>query len=481
MANFQQSKNAKGIALVFALLILLILTILGVASMSNVAIQERMSGNANLQALAFKAASSGVPGSIEFGTDQANWGGNAACNSEWSPQPNWYPTWEPVVTVSGVAAESSGVVAEFRRQARCIEDDELRKLGVADIQSQLYVRIEGRVRRSGDQPATAQALSTRQIEVLIDRRGGITESAIRVEGSARITADTPNSSNFLVDGGTGGVAISASTIENRDIIRESVHKNRVNQYRPNPPGIVENDYRSPWNNPKDLAKIMNELRNNLIACGPGGVGFVDGGSCYVPDDPADACEPSDFEGCLVPPFSFDLDYCLYYNGDVSRNGNGSGLGVETPASFKLHFVDGNLDLGGGSDNYGLIISTGTLRMSGNANLTGKAIALGGLFQLYGGGGEESNGGIFLTNLNLDADFDADPPPDFGASTLDLSGGGDHQVYYDCGEVNKALALFARCGVADAPPLANCTNGAAGGGTRDVIASWRENFGWRETL
>ena len=447
MFKIRDSKKEKGVALVFALLILLVLTILGVASMGNTAMQERMTGNANLQALAFQAASSGVPGAIAFGTNQINWGGNTSCAGEWKG--DWSP-WTLVISTSGVNAE-------FRRQVRCIQDEELMALGVSDIRSQLYVRTEGRVVRPG--PGINRALSTRQVEVLIDRRGGVTESAIRVEGSARVTADTPNSANFLVDGGTQGVSISASTIENRDIIRTSVHKNRVNQYKPNPPGIVQSDYESPWNDPVALAELMNELRGNLIACSEGGAGVVAGQKCTIDDSVT---------------VDFDRAKCRYYAGNESRSGEGSGLGVESPGDFGLHFVDGNLDLGGRSDNFGLIISTGFFDMSGNANLTGKAIALGGRFKLYGGGGEESKGSIFLTNLDLDAS-----DPAFGSSDLDLSGGGDHQVYYDCEKAKQALELFGRCGVNNLPPVPVCTGDGEGGGVRDVMASWRENFGWRE--
>ena len=454
----------RGVALVLALLILLILTILGAASMSNIALQERMSGNANLQALAFKAASSGVPGSIGFAMNPNHWGGNQTCldDEEWSAPAG---AWTEVV-------QASGVVAQFKRQVRCRRDQELFESGVSGVRSQLYVLTEGRVVR----PGTDRALSTRQIEVLIERRGGVTESAIRIEGTASLTAATPNSANFKIDAGTGGVAMSAATIENRDAIRDSVNRNRVNQYQPNPPGIVQSDYHGPWDTPQDLAALMNELKRSLMACGPGGDGFIDGANCHIPNGSGAPCEPGNLAGCLSP-VPFDRDRCFYYGSNQTRSGTGSGLGAGPPTVFGLHFVDGAVDLGGQSSNHGLIISTGQFSMSGNANLTGKALALGGTFRLYGGGNEATSGGIFLANLDLNTN----PTPAYGPANLDLSGGGNHQISFQCETSNQALALLSVCGVRTPPPPAACTAEGPGGGTRDVIASWRENFGWREAL
>ena len=53
-------QRQAGAVLVFSILVLLILTVLGVASMSSSNMQERMAGNARLEAEAFEAASAGV-------------------------------------------------------------------------------------------------------------------------------------------------------------------------------------------------------------------------------------------------------------------------------------------------------------------------------------------------------------------------------------------------------------------------------------
>jgi PilX N-terminal len=58
--SFSFASRERGIALVMALAILLILTILGVAAMSTTSLQEKMSGNVQEQTKAFQAAESGL-------------------------------------------------------------------------------------------------------------------------------------------------------------------------------------------------------------------------------------------------------------------------------------------------------------------------------------------------------------------------------------------------------------------------------------
>jgi Tfp pilus assembly protein PilX len=59
---------------------LLVLTVIGVGTLSTVSMQERMASNANLQALAFEAASAGVTETLEQWLDEDNWPAGKTCD-----------------------------------------------------------------------------------------------------------------------------------------------------------------------------------------------------------------------------------------------------------------------------------------------------------------------------------------------------------------------------------------------------------------
>lgn len=58
--------NSRGMALVAALIFLLVLTILGVASMSGAHLQEKMAGNLQEQTIAFQSAETGLKASEDW-------------------------------------------------------------------------------------------------------------------------------------------------------------------------------------------------------------------------------------------------------------------------------------------------------------------------------------------------------------------------------------------------------------------------------
>jgi len=109
-----------GVALIFALLLLLVLTVIGVATMSGVAMQERMASNANLQALAFKAASAGITESLEWGLNTASWpvdgdGEPLVCLRGLG---DWMGGWTPSETAPGTELAIPGIPAGFRVEYR---------------------------------------------------------------------------------------------------------------------------------------------------------------------------------------------------------------------------------------------------------------------------------------------------------------------------------------------------------------------------
>lgn len=101
-------------------------------------------------------------------------------------------------------------------------------------------------------------------------------------------------------------------------------------------------------------------------------------------------------------------------------------GTATEPAFT--FVDGNCDLDGGG---GLLIVTGTLRMSGNPNFNGLILVLGGgRVERDGGGTGEIYGAIAVARFNSTGGF---LPPFFNTN-----GGGTSLMKYDSSALRQAL-------------------------------------------
>ena len=108
---------------------------------------------------------------------------------------------------------------------------------------------------------------------------------------------------------------------------------------------------------------------------------------------------------------------------TSFSGN---AGTATEPAFT--FVDGNCDLDGGG---GLLIVTGTLRMSGNPNFNGLILVLGGgRVERDGGGNGEIYGAIAVARFNSTGGF---LPPFFNTN-----GGGTSVMKYDSSALRQAL-------------------------------------------
>ncbi|MBI3560305.1 MAG: hypothetical protein HY080_01110 [Gammaproteobacteria bacterium] len=99
-------QQQRGAALIMALSILLVLTILGISAMSTTALQERMAGNARDYEVAFAAAETGLnaaetylanmPNTSEFSPAGGSNGGGkfsaSTTTSEWMTSSNWTDT-----------------------------------------------------------------------------------------------------------------------------------------------------------------------------------------------------------------------------------------------------------------------------------------------------------------------------------------------------------------------------------------------------
>ena len=354
--------RAKGTVLVLSLLILLVLTIVGVASMTNVLMQERMAGNVNLQSLAFEAASAGIGEALDHGMVEL---ASRPCPDSGN---QWSGTSSDWTTLDLPDDSAQGVVMRFSLRTDCLQLPQLIDTADGTIsvpRFESYVTSRGEaVNDSGD------LLAAREIEVRIDsfRRDGL--SAMRVEGTAEIVFEAGNSNSFVMDG-QGGAAISTSTPENSAIISEDLaEKDRVQNFVG---GVGTSTYPPPFNDGAEMAKFVSRVRAYMEHFQSRGVPLP---VCEHPTDPS-----------LNLPMRF-------VNGNLALGGSDTFHGIT--------YVTGNVSMGGNPRGSGLLIAEGTIQWRGTADFTGMAINLGGVFTMSGGGTGETTGMIYNANLNLDS-------------------------------------------------------------------------------
>ena len=456
----------SGVALVLSLLLLVIMTIVGVALLNGTILQERMSSNNRLQTLAFEAASAGISEALSFGLERANWqqesGQPIPCRRGFQ---NWQGPWggasAGVNEGWNIHMVGDGVQSEYRLVVYCEEQvdwaEELLLEGFdrEELPPQLFVVSAGRVVAENG----TDVLSSRQIEVRIEDIAGSStnlDPAIRIEGDP--VAYSGASGNFVVDG-DGGPSIATDGEANRDIIRDAVKDQHLANYG-GEEGIVNSVGNEPFDDPAKLRAWVNDIKA-AVQSGACTGNFVEGNALKGGNDPD--CDTSDAT-------SLD-DLALGWN------------------SGAITYITGDLRVGPGSiaDGSGLVIVEGNVCWHGVSSFEGKIVALGGLYKLSGGGsqnappGGQTVGSVFVADLDLTGGSAG-----WGESALDVQGGGGHLVAYDCLADRAQWRALNQCNpeLALAEPWAEpqCLDDggrAQGVGARVVMTSWRENLGWRE--
>ena len=108
-------------------------------------------------------------------------------------------------------------------------------------------------------------------------------------------------------------------------------------------------------------------------------------------------------------------------------------GIPANSPRRLIFVDGDFSVGPGGPEFGVLVVTGQLVMSGNASWTGLILVVGeGSFRMNGAGNGEVIGGMIVANI--DGSDNVFPTGDdctsgFGASVYDERGGGNAGTTY----------------------------------------------------
>lgn len=544
MKYFKISASQRGTALAFSLLILLILTVVGVASMSNTQMQERMAGNFNLQSIAFEAASAGVSQALEVGIDEMFDEDPRCDTADLSSGSTVLPStsYDDFTPQEVSIIENQNLIVQYRLKAECLDDETFGETN-PNRPTQAYVTSKGEVRRRNPTGTSGPVLAEREIEVRLDSFRIDNRSAIHIIGEANVTCcGNQRSRQFRVDG-AGGPAISTTTQANAETITTAIGEDRISNYDG---GIANSTYDLPFSTAWQLARFALEVRafiefhqQKLAAPSPWpSVCREISASEWTSNDTGGFEEVL---GTYRPEMNLvDGDFSW---GSSTRNG--------------IYYVTGELTMAGNSGGNGLVIVEGPLVWNGTPDYKGVIIALGGSFAISGAGQGETEGSVFIANLdiagvmqgaydglrtdwttalnndpntdwsfvldrihhapdedvevpdggwgNFDENSDtayedlyspASPYTDgFGPTTLTIDGGGTGLVEYDCYRFEDVNIMLSACGQGGTPVNDFQYNGLADpwisvpdycdtpgqGATLQAIQSWRENLGWRELL
>jgi hypothetical protein len=170
-------QGQRGVVLVVSLALLIVITILGVAAMSAVNMQERMAGNSALQARAFETASAGVSGSIAFVEAHMPESWNCGSIIDDAAYANWSDVETGWLDVSGNAVTGTPADGEVLwRKMYCLAHAEVPR-------TQIFVLNRGQVFTGG----TSIALRDIELRVDIQRPRGVNEFACLAERPATST------------------------------------------------------------------------------------------------------------------------------------------------------------------------------------------------------------------------------------------------------------------------------------------------------
>ncbi|MDX1555365.1 MAG: pilus assembly PilX N-terminal domain-containing protein [Xanthomonadales bacterium] len=429
MRSFEQQFNQRGVALFLALIMLLILTVLGVASFHNSHIQERSAGNARLQSLAFEAAAAGASDAINFFDANRDMAPDALCGSlgheGWADATDW------------VDMGSFGD-ATLRQRMYCLADEYPDEEGGRPARSQFFVLSRGEITSGGE------VVALRDVEVRLDlgRLGtpGDGCGAICFPGCLPGELDFPNSNAFIVDGGVGGgpaVTYNEECPAMGTAIDDAIRDNRIGNYHG---GVEPTTPGAPWSDPV----LVEEFRQHIEQAS------MTAGACASP-----TCFP----------------------GDLTDMGN---TAYGSLASPQITYVHGNASFGGDISGAGIMFIYGTLAWNGTPNFQGLIVSLGGMYTIDGGGtGGNHAGSVVILNAP-----GGDPVAPFGEAGFDNTGGGTAEYNFDCGALWMAHSLLdpSTGGSMWSP---ECDTGPGtiweATPTEMIIASWRENIGWRENF
>jgi len=446
----------RGFVLVFSLLLLLTMTLVGISLMSGSQMQERMSGNARLQTIAFQSASAGASGAIEFVESFRDATGNSvlpACGTsgpgareswekDWAVYDEETERWVPrptrwIETPVDVGTLDVKVVSRVYCLWPTIGD------GLAQPRSQAFVESQATV-RIGTREVAARSAEVRLRSGRIDSDGldiCATRTICKGDDTSYSVFDTlgMSSSGAFTMGGEDQHAMCVCNTPMRDELEAAI----IAQ----PNGTYE---------------------------GMNGTG-VDAFEIVEPVAPWDSVTNVRKFADLVK------DLAEESKNDYSNGFNSNNASFGTREAPQITYIDGDFESGGNPSGAGILVVNGDFTWTGNGQFDGLVVVLGSNYTVTGGGNGGVNGQLVFSPIK-DGDFDyvtIDFHKAQGQGQGGGAGGGNATYQHDCEILVEAEKLLGDPDVWKA----NCEGGVEDifevGPKKLQLVSWRENLGWRE--
>lgn len=376
MKHVHMQSRQKGLALILSLLILLTMTIVGVAAMNSTIMQERMAGNARTQADVFETSSEGVTRALElfydnvgaftFGPNELSCGqvfGDTLANRD-------ALAWDFPADGSWYLASESGDNPKLEQRMYCCRsweefDDGSGGTAWVEQTSKLFGLNRATFMGGAD---SSESLALREIEVeMAEAEPDDPTCAICVPGNMG-TVSGPNSGSLNVSGSCGAAVVTdrATDPDAATTFTAGIGSASIGNFDG---GVVGAELPEPWNSPEALAEFVFWVKLGLKGGStPGEAGVGD----------------SNVRG-------------LYIDGDHTDTGNSS---YGTAANPQITYIDGDADFGGRISGAGIMVTRGSLSWTGTPNFYGLLVSLGGGYLIDGGGeGGDPSGSMVITDLD----------------------------------------------------------------------------------
>jgi hypothetical protein len=399
MRNQQFPTLQSGVALVFSLLLLLVLTIIGVAAMNSTIMQERMAGNLRMQTQVFEVASEGVTRALDYYYDNTTdvdgvvghedgllcgfVHSTVAGTSVVDNQLAWrYPS----EGFDLIQLDHGDGLLQLEQQMYCCRSWAEVEVGGETVwmenPSKLFVLSRGTFVPDED----ADALARREVEVRLDEADpGLPTCALCIPGG--VDSFEAGKSQMAMHGACGP-AITTHDAGSAQTIVSGIDDKRIGNYDG---GIVSGEMGPLWDNPNRLAEFIWWLKLGLD------LAYIDGAghAGYWDYEAVDALSggghptrinPQHFRFTGSPEFGVQSDI---EDGDYGQP--------------RITYFDRSVYMGGSVTGHGIMIVNGEVEWGGVPDFEGLLISIGGSFEVSGGGGGGGRGSLVMTSLDFDND------------------------------------------------------------------------------
>lgn len=482
--------NQAGTALVFSLMLLLILTLLGISSMNNTLMQERMAANARSQTSLFEATSAGVSDAVNFAFEKAHWPscddaddffceeGKKICGHPGNSleaegdtldvtdpanpdniitAPGWISDWYPA---DGENVDNNNVGGfKYKQRMYCLGDHEAK-----GNLSQLFVLTRGFTEDTDALDAS------REIEVRVGRRirGDFPPPPISALDSFDGNDVGPASSNAMSVVGECGPAVVTSSRGDADLFESAVGDDRIGNYSGGiQPVDKDSGFGDPWDDPVQIRSFIESILPTL-------------GKASKPDsDKSIGAKYDCTADASICDFSGSSDKTAFgTKGDEKKDV----LDLSTVVP-QITYFNGDASMGGNVSGAGIMIVEGNLSWQGTPQFDGLIVVLGGKADFRGGGGGGANGSLIISDVNSSDDDGIDlrwgPEKDSPGA-----GGGKQSWKANCSLLELVAGLLPEGegdeeGARDMWQFQCDCPEITFGDSELMITSWRENIGWRD--